>query len=81
MIKVTVGNNLKRNSVVIDPNMTLKAALEEAGIDYNTGVMHLDGAPLGAGELNKTFLDFGLTGEAGADKCFLLNVVKADNAA
>lgn len=75
MIKVTVGNNLKRESVVIDENTTLRTALENAGIDYTTGTMHLDGAPLMAGELDKTFAEFGIN-----EKCFLLNVVKADNA-
>ena len=75
MIKVTVGNNVKRESVVIDENTTLRKALEDANIDYTTGTMHLDGAPLMAGELDKTFADFGI-----GEKCFLLNVVKADNA-
>jgi hypothetical protein len=37
--------------------------------------MNLDGAPLQPGDLDKTFAQFGIT-----DKCFLLNVVKADNA-
>lgn len=75
MIKVTMGNNVKRESQIIDENTTLRTALEDAGIDYTTGVMHLDGASLGPGDLDKTFKDFGI-----AEKCFLLNVVKADNA-
>lgn len=75
MIKVTVGNNVKRESVVIDENTTLRTALENAEIDYTTGTMHLDGAPLMAGDLDKTFADFEIK-----EKCFLLNVVKADNA-
>jgi hypothetical protein len=76
MIKVTVGNNVKRESVIIDPNSTLRAALENAGVDYTRGVMHLDGSSLNPGDLDKTFTSFGIT-----EKCFLLNVVKADNAA
>lgn len=80
MIRVTIGNNLKRDNYNVDPNTTLKKALEDAGIDYTTGVMHLDGSSLGAGDLNKTFYELGYTGEEGKDKCFLLNVVKADNA-
>lgn len=75
MIKVTVGNNVKRESVIVDENTTLRTVLENEGIDYTTGVMHLDGASLAAGELDKTFADFGIN-----EKCFLLNVVKADNA-
>ena len=76
MIKVVVGNNVKRESVIVDGNTTLRKVLEDAGIDYTRGVMHLDGSSLQAGDLDKTFAAFGIT-----DKCFLLNVVKADNAA
>lgn len=75
MIKVTVGNNVRREAVVVNENKTLRTVLEENNIDYTTGTMHLDGAPVMAGELDKTFADFGIT-----EKCFLLNVVKADNA-
>lgn len=75
MIKVTVGNNVKRENKIVDAGRTLRSVLEEAGIDYTKGVMHLDGSSLQAGDLDKTFADFGIT-----EKCFLLNVVKADNA-
>ena len=76
MIKVTMGNNVKRTSEVLDANTTLREALELAEIDYTRGVMNLDGSTLSPGDLDKTFADFGIT-----EKCFLLNVVKADNAA
>lgn len=76
MVKVVVGNNVKRESVIVDSSTTLRSVLEDAGIDYTRGVMHLDGSSLMAGDLDKTFADFGI-----AEKCFLLNVVKADNAA
>lgn len=75
MVKVTVGNNVKRESVIVDGNSTLRAVLEDAGIDYTRGVMHLDGSSLNPGDLDKTFDDFNI-----GEKCFLLNVVKADNA-
>lgn len=75
MIKVTIGNNVKREAVIIDENTTIRTALEENNIDYTSGVMHLDGASLNAGDLDKTFASFGIT-----EKCYLLNVVKADNA-
>lgn len=75
MIKVTVGNNVKRQAVIIENTTTLRTVLEDVGIDYTRGVMHLDGSSLQPGDLDKTFADFGIT-----DKCFLLNVVKADNA-
>lgn len=75
MISVKVGNNVNRRNVTVNSNRTLKSVLEENGIDYTRGTMHLDGSSLAAGELNKTFDAFGIT-----DSCYLLNVVKADNA-
>lgn len=76
MIQVFVGNNMGRKQVIVDENTALKKVLEDNGIDYAVGMTSLDGATLGAGDLNKTFADFGIT-----EKCYLLNVVKADNAA
>lgn len=76
MLKVVVGNNLSRQSVLVDENTTLRATLEENGIDYSVGMTSLDGSTLVPGDLDKTFKDFGIT-----EKCYLLNVVKADNAA
>lgn len=75
MIKVTMGNNVKRTSEILDENTTLREALETAEIDYTRGMMNLDGSTLAPGDLDKTFADFGIT-----EKCYLLNVVKADNA-
>ena len=76
MIKVTIGNNVKRKTEILDENTTLRQAAEDAEIDYSRGTMNLDGSSLSPGDLDKTFADFGIT-----EKCFLLNVVKADNAA
>lgn len=75
MIKVTVGNNVKRETVIVDSSTTLRTVLEDAGIDYTRGMMHLDGSSLNPGDLDKTFGSLGIT-----EKCFLLNVVKQDNA-
>ena len=75
MIKVVVGNNVKRETVIVDANTTLRTVLEAANVDYTRGVMHLDGASLNPGDLDKTFASLGIT-----EKCYLLNVVKADNA-
>jgi len=76
MIKVTMGNNLKRTSEILDENTTLREALEETGIDYTIGIMNLDGSTLEPGDLDCTFAEFGIK-----EKCYLLNVVKAENAA
>lgn len=76
MINVTVGNNLKRENRIVEDTVTLRSVLEDAGVDYTRGQTHLDGASLAPGDMSKTFKDMGVT-----DKCYLLNVVKADNAA
>ena len=73
MIKVSVGNNLIRDDVIIDESRTLRSVLDEKNIDYTIGNMHLDGAALYPGDLDKTFADFGIK-----EMCFLLNVTKAD---
>lgn len=75
MIKVVVGNNVKRETVIVDANTTLRTVLEDANVDYTRGVMHLDGSSLNPGDLDKTFASLGIT-----EKCYLLNVLKADNA-
>lgn len=76
MIKVTVGNNVKRETVIVDKTQTLRKTLEDAGVDYTKGMTTLDGSTLGLGDLDKSFEALGIT-----EKAFLLNVVKADNAA
>ena len=76
MIKVTVGNNVERTSVIVDENVTLKSVLEQVEFDYSRTSMNLDGTTLKAGDINKTFAEFGIT-----DSCYLLAVAKADNAA
>ncbi len=75
MVKIVVGNNVKRETVIVDSSTTLRQVLEDAGIDYTRGAMHLDGASLMPGDLDKSFGDFGI-----AEKAFLLQVVKTDNA-
>lgn len=80
MVKVRVANNVKRADVIVAPTTQIRKIFEDQGIDYSRGVTTIDGSPLGAGELNKTLAELGYTGEDGQDKCYLYNVVKADNA-
>lgn len=75
MINVTFGNNLSRSSDLCTPDTTLRSFLEAHDVDYSVGMMTLDGSTLRPGDLDKTFAEMGIT-----TKCFLLNVVKADNA-
>lgn len=76
MIQVKVGNNVSRNTVLVDSARTLKSVLEENGIEYVRGGITLDGATVPQlGGLDKTFDDYGIK-----ESCWLLQVVKADNA-
>ena len=76
-IKVTVGSNLKRNTVLVDDSMTPKQVFEQQDIDYSAPgcVASLDGCQIGVADMNKSFAELGIT-----DKAVLTTVVKADNA-
>ena len=74
MIKVYFGTNVTRNDVTVDESRTLRSVLEEQKFDYARGTMHLDGAALKPGDLDKPFSEFGIK-----EMCYLLNVAKADN--
>lgn len=76
MIKVTYGTTLKKESKIVEKSTTLRAFLEDVNLDYTKGTMTLDGSALNPGDLDRTFASFNL-----ADKCFLMSIVKADNAA
>jgi hypothetical protein len=74
VIEVTIGTSLNRQKVTVSPDSTPRQVLEENGIDYSTGTLHLDGATVMPGDLDKTFAEHGIT-----EKCFLISVVKADS--
>jgi hypothetical protein len=75
MIKVISGTSLNKTELVIDPSTTLMEAAEQAGLNVPAGGITLNGSMVSGGDFNKTFNDYGVT-----DKCYLLQVVKADNA-
>ena len=77
MIRVFCGTNSNMNPVeLVDPNTTTpRMMFEQANIDYARGTVSIDGSNLKVGEIDKTFAELGVT-----DTCFLVSVVKADNA-
>lgn len=75
MIQVVITNNTNRNTVIVPASNTIRQTLESAGVDYTRGTMRMDGAPLGAGDFDKTFEQFGVT-----EKTFISMITKADNA-
>ena len=76
MVKVNVGNNLKRSVDIVPPETTLREVLERAGVDYHSSTVNLDGSTVNDCDLDMTFAYFDIT-----DVCFLLSVTKVDNAA
>ena len=75
MIKVIVGNNMKRETKIVSSDATPRQVLEDAQIDYSRGGVNMDGVTLMPGDLDKTFAQHGI-----AEKCYLMQVVKTDNA-
>lgn len=75
MLKVTIGNNVNRKQIMVDEDITLRECLEQNEIDYTRGFIHLDGSALQAGDMDKTFAELNIK-----ERCYLLQVVKADNA-
>lgn len=74
-INVTLINNLSRSTVPTTTDTTIRALLEANGFDYARRGILIDGSPAAPGDLDKSFADFGITGN-----CYISSVVKADNA-
>ena len=75
MIKVIVGTSLNKQEIVVSSDTTLMQTCEEAGLNIGAGGITFNGSTVRPDEFNKTFADFNIV-----DKCFLMQVVKADNA-
>lgn len=75
MFELIIGTNMNRTTKPCELTKTIRKALEEEGIDTSVGTVHLDGASLRPGDLDKTFAEFGIT-----NKCSLISVVKGDAA-
>lgn len=73
MVKVTIGTNTKRETVLLEKTTTIRKALEDAGINFGTGTIYLSGRPLIGDELEKSFEALGADEEA-----TLISVVKSD---
>lgn len=76
MIKVTVGTNTKREKKIVPADTTLREVLEETEVNYEIAQVHLDGCTLEPGDLDKSFGQLGIT-----EACYLIAVIKAENAA
>jgi hypothetical protein len=78
MINVKLGSNATATTtVIVESTKTIKEVLEENDINYAVAQTYLDGAPLSAGELGKTFDEVLQEDDT---SCYLTTVVKTDNA-
>lgn len=75
MLKITVGTNTNRKTVMVTEDITLRQCLEENDINYATGQTSLDGCVLQPGDMDKTFAAMNVT-----EKAYLVCVQKMDNA-
>lgn len=75
MIKVTVIANFKKETRIVPNTATPRQVLEEVGIDYTRAAVNMDGVTLYPADLDKSFAQHGI-----AEKTYLSQVVKADNA-
>ena len=75
MLKITVGTNTNRKTVMVTEDTTLRQCLEENDINYATGQTSLDGCVLQPGDMDKTFSAMNVT-----EKAYLVCVQKMDNA-
>lgn len=78
MLRITIANNMKRETVLVDESSTLREVLESKHFDTTKGLLHMDSAPINPGDMNKTFAELGYDGTPGKNTCFLSLVVKAD---
>ena len=74
-INVVLANHDGSKIIPADDSKVIKEFLEENGCDFQRGNYHLDGSTLVAGDINKSFADFGCTG-----KVYLSRIKKAENA-
>lgn len=76
MINIKFITNSGRENMPVPKNQTVRAALEEQGIDYHVAAPSLDAYTLRGAELDKTFAELGAT-----DGSILSVIIKTDNAA
>ena len=75
MLEVTIYTSSGRQTVLADPNSSVKSTLEARGINYGTATLQIDGSAIQPGTLDKTFEELGIK-----DKCSISAIIKTSNA-
>lgn len=74
-ILVRYSSNTQRGTDAVSNTTSIRDFMENHGLDYSRAIPQLDGTPLMAGQMDKTFADFGIE-----SKCTLFVIAKMDNA-
>ena len=74
-IKLKLGTNTDKRTVIVDGAMTPKEIFLDNDIDFASATIHLDGAALTSTQMNSSIETLGAT-----DNSFLIAVVKMNNA-
>jgi len=77
MFDIILGYNADTFTATAYGGDTLRSVLESNDIDYTTGAVHLDAAPIRPGDLDKTFSEIGVDTEK---RHTLIVVKKLNNA-
>ena len=78
MLRVTIANNMSRETVMVNSSKTVREVLTENGFEIGRGQVSIDGSMLRPGEIDNAFDVWGL--DENVDH-FVSFAVKADNAA
>ncbi len=77
MIKLTIGTNTERKSVMVEPDQTLAEALSANNVDASRSALHLNGTLIPGADKDLTFEELGIRDSSEA---MLIAVIKADSA-
>ena len=75
MVSITLTSNMDRKTLLVDAEKTIREVLDENNVDYSAATPALDGTPLRAGEMDKSFASYGIT-----ESCRLSCIAKTSNA-
>lgn len=74
MISLRVGSNTDISTIIVEDTMTPNEVFAAQSITYESAIVYLSGASVSPNQMNKSFADMGISGEAS-----LVAVVKHGN--
>lgn len=77
MVKVTVGSNTKRATIIVESNKSVNEILQENDIKVGTATLCMDGSPLTEEEKRMTLVDLGVNDD---EEILISAITKAESA-